>query len=87
MIPFEVGDKVKVIGQGIVGDVIDINYGDGTVTIRDSYAESWDDELTYKADELAFVDDDSQEDADMDSIEEMRDMEFRDNGYKWEDWN
>ena len=21
------------------------------------------------------------------SLDEMRDMEFRDNGYKWEDWN
>ena len=24
---------------------------------------------------------------DMESLDEMRDMEMRDNGYKWEDWN
>jgi len=23
----------------------------------------------------------------MESLDEMRDMEMRDNGYKWEDWN
>lgn len=85
MITFDVGDKVRVIGQDIVGDVIDIDYGANTVTIQDSYAESYDNELTYKADEVELLTSDY--DADMDSLDEMRDMEMRDNGYKWEDWN
>jgi hypothetical protein len=55
------------------------------VTIADSYAESMDNELTYKADEVELLTSDF--DSDMDSLDEMRDMEMRDNGYKWEDWN
>jgi len=85
MITFDVGDKVRVIGTDIVGDVIDIDYGTNTVTIADAYAESYDSELTYKADEVELLTSDY--DADMDSLDEMRDMEMRDNGYKWEDWN
>ena len=85
MITFEVGDKVRVIGTNVVGDVIDIDYGENTVTIQDAYAESYDSELTYKADEVELLTSDY--DSDMDSLDEMRDMEMRDNGYKWEDWN
>ena len=85
MITFDVGDKVRVIGTDVVGDVIDIDYGANTVTIADAYAESYDSELTYKADEVELLTSDY--DADMDSLDEMRDMEMRDNGYKWEDWN
>ena len=85
MITFDVGDKVRVIGTSVVGDVIDIDYGANTVTIADSYAESYDSELTYKADEVELLTSDYDED--MDSLDEMRDMEMRDNGYKWEDWN
>ena len=85
MITFDVGDKVRVIGTDVVGDVIDIDYGANTVTIADSYAESYDNELTYKADEVELLTSDY--DADMASLDEMRDMEMRDNGYKWEDWN
>ena len=85
MITFDVGDKVRVIGTDVVGDVIDIDYGANTVTIADSYAESYDNELTYKADEVELLTSDY--DADMESLDEMRDMEMRDNGYKWEDWN
>tara|TARA_A100001388_G_scaffold52406_1_gene35505 strand:- start:105 stop:362 length:258 start_codon:yes stop_codon:yes gene_type:complete len=85
MITFDVGDKVRVIGTSIVGDVIDIDYGANTVTIADSYAESEDNELTYKADEVELLTSDY--DADTVSLDEMRDMEMRDNGYKWEDWN
>lgn len=85
MITFDVGDKVRVIGTDVVGDVIDIDYGANTVTIADSYAESYDSELTYKADEVELLTSDY--DADMESLDEMRDMEMRDNGYKWEDWN
>jgi hypothetical protein len=48
-------------------------------------AESMDNELTYKADEVELLTSDF--DSDMDSLDEMRDMEMRDNGYKWEDWN
>ena len=85
MITFDVGDKVRVIGTDVVGDVIDIDYGANTVTIADAYAESYDSELTYKADEVELLTSDY--DADMASLDEMRDMEMRDNGYKWEDWN
>ena len=85
MITFDIGDKVRVIGSSVVGDVIDIDYGANTVTIADSYAESYDNELTYKADEVELLT--SGFDSDMESLDEMRDMEMRDNGYKWEDWN
>ena len=85
MIEFEIGDKVKVINSSIVGEVIDIDYGENLVTISDSYAETNNSELQYKADELQLLTMDHDED--MDSLDEMRDMEMRDNGYKWEDWN
>jgi len=86
MIEFEIGDKVKVINSSIVGEVIDIDYGENLVTISDSYAENiLNQELQYKADELQLLTMDHDED--MDSLDEMRDMEMRDNGYKWEDWN
>ena len=84
-ITFDIGDKVRVIGTSVVGDVIDIDYGANLVTISDSYAETSDNELTYKADEVELLTSDF--DSDMDSLDEMRDMEMRDNGYKWEDWN
>jgi hypothetical protein len=85
MMEFEIGDKVKVIGHSTVGEVIDIDYGENLVTISDSYAETNNSELQYKADELQLLTMDHDED--MDSLDEMRDMEMRDNGYKWEDWN
>ena len=85
MMEFEIGDKVKVIGQSMVGEVIDIDYGENIVTISDSYAETNNSELQYKADELQLLTMDHDED--MDSLDEMRDMEMRDNGYKWDDWN
>jgi len=85
MIEFEIGDKVKVIGHSTVGEVIDIDYGENLVTISDSYAETNNSELQYKADELQLLTMDHDED--MDSLDEMRDMEMRDNGYRWEDWN
>ena len=85
MMEFEIGDKVKVIGHSTVGEVIDIDYGENLVTISDSYAETNNSELQYKADELQLLTMDHDED--LDSLDEMRDMEMRDNGYKWEDWN
>ena len=85
MIEFEIGDKVKVVGQSMVGEVIDIDYGENLVTISESYAETNNSELQYKADELQLLTVDHDED--MDSLDEMRDMEMRDNGYKWDDWN
>jgi hypothetical protein len=87
MMEFEIGDKVKVIGQSMVGEVIDIDYGENIVTISDSYAETNNSEHQYKADELQLLTMDHDEDGDMDSLDEMRDMEMRDNGYKWDDWN
>ena len=85
MMEFEIGDKVKVIGHSTVGEVIDIDYGENLVTISDSYAETNNSELQYKADELQLLTMDHDED--MDSLDEMRDMEMRDNGYKWKDGN
>jgi hypothetical protein len=85
MMEFEIGDKVKVIGSSTVGLVIDIDYGENIVTISDSYAETNNSELQYKADELQLLTVDHDED--MDSLDEMRDMEMRDNGYRWDDWN
>ena len=85
MMEFEIGDKVKVIGSSTVGEVIDIDYGENIVTISDSYAESNNSELQYKVDQLQLLTVDHDED--MDSLDEMRDMEMRDNGYRWEDWN
>ena len=85
MMEFEIGDKVKVIGSSTVGEVIDIDYGENLVTISDSYAETNNSELEYKADELQLLTMDHDEE--MDSLDEMRDMEMRDNGYRWEDWN
>jgi len=85
MMEFEIGDKVKVIGSSTVGEVIDIDYGENIVTISDSYAETNNSELQYKADELQLLTVDHDED--MDSLDEMRDMEMRDNGYRWDDWN
>ena len=82
---FEIGDKVKVIGTDIVGDVVEVDYNTGYVTIADAYAETLDNELKYKEDELMLLDDDFH--SSMESLDEMRDMEMRDNGYKWEDWN
>lgn len=85
MMEFEIGDKVKVIGSSTVGEVIDIDYGENIVTISDSYAETNNSELQYKADELQLLTVDHDED--IDSLDEMRDMEMRDNGYRWDDWN
>ena len=55
MIAFEIGDTVRVRGQDITGEVIDIDYGEGLVTIADSSAETMDAELVYRADELDFI--------------------------------
>ena len=85
MMEFEIGDKVKVIGSSTVGEVIDIVYGENIVTISDSYAETNNSELQYKVDELQLLTVDHDED--IDSLDEMRDMEMRDNGYRWDDWN
>ena len=54
--------------------------------IQDDYSEyeAPDDELVYRHDELQLLDSEGEETV---SLDEMRDMEFRDNGYKWEDWN
>ena len=59
---FEIGDKVKVIGSSTVGEVIDIDYGENIVTISDSYAETNNSELEYKADEVQLLTMDHDED-------------------------
>ena len=86
MIEFEAGDRVKVIGQDIVGTVLRVHYDTNEVVIQDDYSEyeAPDDELVYRAEEVKLLDSEGE---DAVSLDEMRDMEFRDNGYKWEDWN
>ena len=86
MIEFEAGDRVKVIGQDIVGTVLRVDYDTNEVVIQDDYSEyeAPDDELVYRAEEVKLLDSEGEDTV---SLDEMRDMEFRDNGYKWEDWN
>ena len=86
MTEFEAGDRVKVIGQDIVGTVLRVHYDTNEVVIQDDYSEyeAPDDELVYRQDELQLLDSEGEDTV---SLDEMRDMEFRDNGYKWEDWN
>ncbi len=86
MIEFEAGDRVKVIGQDIVGTVLRVHYDTNEVVIQDDYSEyeAPEDELDYRHDELQLLDSEGEDTV---SLDEMRDMEFRDNGYKWEDWN
>ena len=86
MIEFEAGDRVKVIGQDIVGTVLRVNYDTNEVVIQDDHSEYEhpDDELVYRSEEVQLLDSEGEDTV---SLDEMRDMEFRDNGYKWEDWN
>ena len=57
MIEFEAGDRVKVIGQDIVGTVLRVHYDTNEVVIQDDYSEyeAPDDELVYRHDELKGV--------------------------------
>jgi len=50
MIEFEAGDRVKVIGQDIVGTVLRVHYDTNEVVIQDDYSEyeAPDDELVYR---------------------------------------
>ena len=86
MIEFEAGDRVKVIAQDIVGTVLRVHYDTNEVVIQDDYSEyeAPDDELVYRAEEVKLLDSEGEDTV---SLDEMRDMEVRDNGYKWEDWN
>jgi hypothetical protein len=54
--------------------------------IQDDHSEYEhpDDELVYRSEEVQLLDSEGEDTV---SLDEMRDMEFRDNGYKWEDWN
>ena len=86
MIEFEAGDRVKVIGQDIAGTVLRVHYDTNEVVIQDDHSEYEhpDDELVYRSEEVQLLDSEGEDTV---SLDEMRDMEFRDNGYKWEDWN
>ena len=86
MIEFEAGDRVKVIGQDIVGTVLRVHYDTNEVVIQDDHSEYEhpDDELVYRSEEVKLLDSEGEDTV---SLDEMRDMEFRDNCYKWEDWN
>jgi len=50
----EVGDRVKVIGQDIVGTVLRVHYDTNEVVIQDDHSEyeQPDDELVYKSEEV-----------------------------------
>ena len=86
MMEFEAGDRVKVIGQDIVGTVLRVHYDTNEVVIQDDHSEYEhpDDELVYRSEEVKLLDSEGEDTV---SLDEMRDREFRDNGYKWEDWN
>jgi hypothetical protein len=58
MIEFKAGDRVKVIGQDIVGIVLRAHYDTNEVVIQDDYSEyeAPDDELVYRHDELQLLD-------------------------------
>lgn len=86
MMEFEAGDRVKVIGQDIVGTVLRVHYDTNEVVIQDDHSEYEhpDDELVYRSEEVQLLDSEGEDTV---SLDEMRVMEFRDNGYKWEDWN
>ena len=86
MIEFAAGDRGKVIGQDIVGTVLRVHYDTNEVVIQDDHSEYEhpDDELVYRSEEVKLLDSEGEDTV---SLDEMRDMEFRDNGYKWEDWN
>jgi len=51
MIEFEAGDRVKVIGQDIVGTVLRVHYDTNEVVIQDDHSEYEhpDDELVYRS--------------------------------------
>ena len=86
MMDFEAGDRVKVIGQDIVGTVLRVHYDTNEVVIQDDHSEYEhpDDELVYRNEEVQLLDSEGEDTV---SLDDMRDMEFRDYGYKWEDWN
>ena len=75
-----------MIGQDIVGTVLRVHYDTNEVVIQDDHSEYEhpDDELVYRREEVQLLDSEGEDTV---SLDEMRDMEFRDNGYKWEDWN
>ena len=75
-----------MIGQDIVGTVLRVHYDTNEVVIQDDHSEYEhpDDELVYRSEEVKLLDSEGEDTV---SLDEMRDMEFRDNGYKWEDWN
>ena len=63
-----------------------VHYDTNEVVIQDDHSEYEhpDDELVYRSEEVKLLDSEGEDTV---SLDEMRDMEFRDNGYKWEDWN
>ena len=63
-----------------------VHYDTNEVVIQDDHSEYEhpDDELVYRSEEVQLLDSEGEDTV---SLDEMRDMEFRDNGYKWEDWN
>ena len=55
---FEAGDRVKVIGQDIVGIVLRVHYDTNEVVIQDEYSEyeAPNDQLVYRHDEFQLLD-------------------------------
>ena len=58
MIEFKASDRVKVIGQDIVGTVLRVHYDTNEVVIQDDHSEYKhpDDELVYRSEEVQLLD-------------------------------
>lgn len=58
MIEFKASDRVKVIGQDIVGTVLRVHYDTNEVVIQDDHSEYEhpDDELVYRSEEVQLLD-------------------------------
>ena len=70
MIEFEAGDRVKVIGQDIVGTVLRVHYDTNEVVIQDDYSEyeAPDDELVYRAEEVKLLDSEGEDTLSLNSM-------------------
>ena len=58
MIEFKASDRVKVIGQDIVGTVLRVHYDTNEVVIQDDHSEYEhpDDELVYRSEVVQLLD-------------------------------
>ena len=70
MIEFEAGDRVKVIGQDIVGTVLRVHYDTNEVVIQDDHSEYEhpDDELVYRSEEVKLLDSEGEDTVSLDAV-------------------